>query len=348
MDNMRKILMVILVLFFSNSSYAEELSTMSPAITLENMPPSYGKIPGQFKEYTLVVESPKDEAEWWAGAPSALFDDGVWWLACRMRTPDAPRGLRGYELQLLKSKDGVNFKVAQVIKREDVPVPGFERPALLKDPTTGKYKLYACAPDGAGVWSIIKFDDADKPDTFKPDTARAVISPLPMQDERDIRPDGYKDAVIVFAEGAYHAYVIGTMRRTERIYHFSSPDGETWQPVGSHFESIMDLEGWHDFYVRPASVVPLGIGYLFVYEGSNVAWHDPVYNMGTGLAFSFDLHHITEITTEAPLVVSSTPSARFHTWRYSNWHLLDGEWWVYAEVTKPNESHEIRLFRAKF
>ncbi len=135
------------------------------------------------------------------------------------------------------------------------------------------------------------------------------------------------------------------MRRTERIYHFESADGESWEPVGNYYDSIMDLDGWHDFYVRPASVVPLEIGYLFVYEGSNVAWHDPVSHMGTGLAFTFDLHNLRELTAEEPLAISSTPSGRFHTLRYSHWMRVDNELWVYAEAVKPNESHEIRLFR---
>jgi hypothetical protein len=107
----------------------------------------------------------------------------------------------------------------------------------------------------------------------------------------------------------------------------------------------MDLTDWHDFYVRPASIVPIGAGYLFVYEGSNTDWYDPVYNMGTGLGFTFDLHHITDLTAEGPLVVSTTPSARFHTWRYSHWMWVGDELWVYAEVARPNDSNEIRLFR---
>ena len=178
-------------------------------------------------------------------------------------------------------------------------------------------------------------------------TAKPVITPRPKSYPRDIRPDGYKDPVIIHTQGAYHCYVIGTMRRTERIYHFTSENGETWQPVGNDYDSIMDLEGWHDFYVRPASVVPLQVGYLFIYEGSNVAWNDPVYNMGTGIGFTFDLHIIQDLSLEGPIAISSTPSQRFHTFRYSHWMHVENELWVYAEVTKPNESHEIRLYRLK-
>lgn len=308
---------------------------------------TYAEITAQFNEYEVVVPSPKDAPEWWAGAPSVLRDDqGVFWMAARMRTADAPRGLRGYEIQILRSEDGITFDLAHRIKREDVPIGGFERPVLLQDSETGKYKLYGCGPWGdAEEWTILKWDDADSPTEFDPTTAKPVIAPRPKSYERDIRPDGYKDPVIIHTQGVYHCYVIGTMRRTERIYHFTSQDGEDWEPVGNYYDSIMDLTGWHDFYVRPSSILPMDVGYLFIYEGSNVAWNDPVYNMGIGIAFTSDLHTIQELSVNGPIAISSTPSKRFHTFRYSHWMRVGEEVWVYAEVTKPNESHEIRLFR---
>jgi hypothetical protein len=305
-----------------------------------------GAIPEKFREFEVILEPPVNEAEWWAGAPSVCRDaDGVFWLACRMRTAESPRGLRGYELQILRSGDGVRFERVKTIHRDDVPIPGFERPALLIDPATGHFKLYACGPWQGGPWGIIKFDDVRNPADFDPATARLVIGPAEKEYDRDIRPVEYKDPVIVHAAGRYHAYVTGYLRQNERIYHFVSDDGEAWEPVGDRRRAVMDLVGWHDFFIRPASVLPLGVGYLFVYEGSSASWHDPVYNIATGLAFTFDLEHLTDLTPEAPLAVSSTPSPRFATFRYSDWLWVDGEIWVYAEVARPNESHEIRLFR---
>jgi len=306
----------------------------------------FGNIPKKFREYQVILGPDKDEPEWWAGAPSVVRDPtGVFWLACRMRNADSPRGLRGYELRILRSRDGVHFEKAHSLPREDVPIPGFERPALLRDPATGLFKLYACGPWRDGVWSILKFDDANDPTLFRPASARAVISPAPRSYDRDIAVGGYKDPVVLHAEGRYHCYVIGVMRQTERVYHFCSDDGERWEPKGSPYQSILDLTGWHDFYVRPASVVPMGIGYLFLYEGSNCDWYDPVYNIATGVGFTFDLHRILDLTPESPLVVSTTPGEHFHTWRYSHWLWVGDELWAYAEVAKPNETNEIRLYR---
>lgn len=294
-----------------------------------------------------VLKPDKDEPEWWAGAPSVVRDkDGMFWMACRMRAGEGERGLRGYEIRIHHSSDGEHFDKVLSIKREGVPIPGFERPAMLIDPVTNKFKLYACGPWKEGPWSIIKFDDANTPSEFVAATAKPVIVSRQKTYERDQQPVEYKDPVIIYAEKKYHCYVIGYVRRNERIFHFESDDGEAWQPAGNPYEPIMDLTGWHDFFVRPASIVSTGAGYLFVYEGSRTSWYDPVYNVATGLAYTFDLHRIIDLTPDAPLAASVTPSEHFATLRYSSWLRVENALWVYAEVTAPNDTKEIRLFKA--
>jgi len=299
----------------------------------------------KFDTYTTVLKPDQDESEWWAGAPSVVRDEnGIFWMAARMRSPEHPRGLRGFEIRILKSDDGVNFKKVHEIRREKVPIPGFERPALLIDPMTNKFKLYACGPWQEGPWSIIKFDDVDDPTKFKANSARPVIQAPGKQYDRDVSVLEYKDPFMLFTDNNYHCYVTGYIRGNERLFHYVSSDGESWEPVGDVNQPVMDLSGWHNFFIRPASVIPLGIGYLFVYEGSSTTWYDPVYNVVTGLGFTFDLHNIIDLTPNSPLIISTTPG-HFHTWRYSHWLLVDKELFVYAEVANPNHSHEIRLFR---
>jgi hypothetical protein len=107
----------------------------------------------------------------------------------------------------------------------------------------------------------------------------------------------------------------------------------------------MELAGWHDFFIRPASLVRLDRGYLFIYEGSSTDWYDPVYNIATGVAYTEDLHMMTDLTPNSPLLVSSTPSAHFATFRYSAWLVHGDDLLVYAEVACPNETNEIRVYR---
>ena len=300
-----------------------------------------------FQQYEVILQPDRIEPEWWAGAPSVARDDsGAFWLACRMRTADSPRGLRGYEIRILKSDDGIHFKKVKSIRREDVPIPGFERPALLFDQQTKKFKLYACGPLHVGPWCIFKFTDVENPARFDPSSVYPVIQAPPKKYPRDVSVIEYKDPVIMCADGLYHAYVTGYIRRNERLFHFISPDGDSWQPVGDVNQPMMDLSGWHNFFIRPASLLPLGVGWLFIYEGSSTTWYDPVYNLGTGFGFTFDLHHIVDLTTESPIALSSTPG-QFHTLRYSHWMWVDGDIWVYAEAAREDGANEIRLFRIK-
>jgi len=306
------------------------------------------KIKNQISNYVVILKPDRLEPEWWAGAPSVVkHDDGNFYLACRMRTGEGKRGFRGYEIRLLRSQDGISFTKVKSIKREEVPVLGFERPSLILDPRTGKLKLYACTPDENGAWSIIKFADVENPENFEPTSAKKVIEPPQKRYERDILPRGYKDPVVYFDGNKFHCYVIGYIRENEWIFHFISDDGEIWKPVGDICEPIMSLTGWHNFFVRPASIVPLGIGYLFVYEGSNSKWYDPVYNIATGLGFSFDLNRVIDLTPDKPLLISPTPSQHFSTFRYSHWLIVGKELWIYAEVACPDITNEIRLFRVK-
>ncbi len=302
-------------------------------------------IAGKFNSYDVVLKPDKDEPEWWAGAPSVVRDEnGTFWMAARMRSPEYPRGLRGYEIRILKSGDGINFQQVHRIKNKDVPVPGFERPALIIDPVTKQFKLYACGPWKDGPWSIIKFDDAQSPEQFVASSAKPVIQAPAKSYPRDVSVTEYKDPVLIFAQGQYYCYVTGYIRQNERIFHFTSNDGENWEPVGDVNQPVFDLSGWHNFFIRPASLLPLGVGYLFVYEGSSTQWYDPVYNIATGFGFTFDLQNITDLTTESPVAISTTPGD-FHTWRYSHWLWVDGEIWIYAEVACVNNTNEIRLFR---
>jgi len=288
--------------------------------------------------YEVILEPDRDEPEWWAGAPSALrADDGTFYLAARMREGYSPRGKRGYEIRILKSGDGRNFEPINHIRHEDAGVPVFERPALVRVPDTGKYRLYGCSGLDRG-WAILKFDDADHPSAFDARSAKPVLA-ADYPDDGFAHVTGYKDPVVIWDKGQWHMFVIGC-DNVERIWHFASDNGERWQPTARG--PVMENAGWHNFYTRPASVLPLTVGYLFVYEGSNLQWRDPVYNIATGLAYSPDLATFIDLTPHEPLLKSTTPGD-YHTWRYSHWLPVGDGVFVYYEAARPNNTNEIRL-----
>ena len=298
----------------------------------------------RFESYVTVLRPDRDEPEWWAGAPSvALGPDGYTYLAARMREAISPRGRRGYEVRILKSTDGVSFSPIARLRREDVPIDGFERPCLLCDARNDSFRIYLCGPwpkGGEGNWCILKLEDVDSPEEFDPSTASPVLCAPGRRDERDYGVVGYKDPFVWRDGDLYRMVVIGYP--PERVYQFQSRDGVRWEQVGSG--PWFDHGGWHTFYTRPASVLPIGVGWLFVYEGSNPAWFDPPYNIATGLAWTPDLQSCIDLTPQEPLLKSGTPG-RYHTWRYSHWLWRGDELWVYAEVACPNDTNEIRLFR---
>jgi hypothetical protein len=302
--------------------------------------------PARWDDYVTVLKPDRDEAEWWAGAPSvAIGPDGRTYLAVRMREGLSPRGRRGYEVRLLASDDGVHFEPIAHIRREDVPIGGFERPALLYDAARGLFRLYLCGPwphDGTEEWCILRLEDVADPAKFRAETARAVLCAPAPEGDRDYGVRGYKDPFVCIADGVYHMLVIGY--RPERTYHFVSDDGDAWTPVGAG--PWFDHAGWHTFFTRPACLLPLGAGWLFVYEGSHPEWRDPPYNIATGLAWTPDLLRCVDLTPEAPFLRSTTPG-KYHAWRYSHWLWRDGELWAYAEVACPNDTNEVRLFRVR-
>ena len=117
-----------------------------------------------------------------------------------------------------------------------------ERPALVIDPATGRFKLYSCTDRGSG-WTVIKFDDVDDPAGFDPATARTVLAADAPEDDV-IRVRGHKDPVTYHDGAQWHMFTIG-IDRVERIHHFLSDDGEAWRvglpaPVMDHLGAVFD------------------------------------------------------------------------------------------------------------
>ena len=295
------------------------------------------RIRNHFADYRVVLKPDRDQAEWWAGAPSVAYDGETFWLAARMREGQSPRGRRGYEVRMLRSADGVEFEPVFSLAREIVALPGFERPCLLRDDRSGRWKLYLCGqhPREPG-WHIYKLDEAERPDRFDAESLRVCVAPADVGSG----VESIKDPFVFQLDGGFLMFLIGGRER-ERPILLRSEDGESWQ---TELDPVLPSDGWHNFYTRPACLMPLDRGYLLVYEGSHESWHDPVYNIATGLAYTPDLRTYRDLTPEAPLLESPTPGS-YRTWRYSHWLRVGEEVIVYAEVACPNDTNEIRSFR---
>lgn len=170
--------------------------------------------------FTTVVEPDRNEENWWAGAPSVAYEANSkeFWLAVRMRTGEGKRGSRGYEIRILKSKDGKDFRIVKKIHRKDMDVQVFERPSIVQT-QDGRFRLYGCS-SFLGQWTIWKLDDVDDPVDFDPTTMEVILHP-PLNDGPSAALHGYKDPFVIFYRNRWHMTVIGEAHKmAARPYHF--------------------------------------------------------------------------------------------------------------------------------
>lgn len=291
------------------------------------------------REYVTILEPERDAPDWWAGAPSVCMDDdGCVWLISRLREAESPRGERGYALWIGKSSDGIHFEHVKTIHRDEVGTVSFERPSLLRDPITGKFKLYYCRagkPEPYG-WYVGKFEDVDEPSQFDPKTAHPVL-------RFEHRDWGVKDPYVINIGGLYHMFVIGygiNGHKRELPYLALSIDGERWE-----FRStpLLPSHGWHNFFTRPACLLPMGSTWVLYYEGSNAEWFDPPYNLAGGIAVSMDAGRtFIDLTPHQPMFETATPG-RYRTARYTDYLALSDRVLFYYEAFRPNDSAEVRM-----
>lgn len=311
------------------------------------MLPGRQDIVDALSSHVTVVEPEKNEANWWAGAPSAFHDaeTGETWLAVRMRTAEGQRGSLGYEIRILKSTNKRDFSVVRKIHREELGVPVVERPALVKTPD-GKFRLYGCSAF-VGQWAIWALDDADDPAALDPESIDVVLHP-PINETPHAALSGFKDPFVIMIGDTWHMTLIGEAHKmAARPYHYISKDGRDWSPrdvMNGRPAAFFHAAGWHSWATRPACLIPLEMGVLLVYEGSHLNDYDAVYNLSTGLAYSLDYSSWHDLTPGAPLLKSTTPG-NYHTWRYSHWLPVDGEMLVFWEGARPNDTFATRLGR---
>src|SRR5262249_1323924 len=100
----------------------------------------------------VVIPPPSPGEGYWAGAPHALFRDGAFWLAYRLRRP-VGRG-RGFANVVARSDDGERFQTVAVVHQEMFAAESLERPAL-EIADDGRWRLYvSCATPGTAHWRV--------------------------------------------------------------------------------------------------------------------------------------------------------------------------------------------------
>ncbi|EFC83411.1 hypothetical protein [Parafrankia sp. EUN1f] len=278
----------------------------------------------------IVVGPPGDGPGYWAGAPSAILVDGVYYLTYRLRRP-VGRG-RGYAVVVASSTDGEHFTQLATITRGPFGAESLERAALAVTPQ-GTWRLYvSCAtPDSYHWWvDVLEADspagfDANRRQTVLPGDARTAV----------------KDPVIRYDGDRWHLWAschpLEDDTATDRMdsRYATSPDGLTWT---WHGVALAPRPGhWDARGVRISSVLLDGDRAVAFYDGRASAAEN--WAERTGVAFGTGPGHFEAVGVE-PAAQSFDAD---HALRYlSVVELPGGGYRTYYEIARPDGAHELR------
>lgn len=291
------------------------------SVTTERLVPA-------FSDAGVVVEAPGAGPGNWAGAPAAILEDDVFWLAYRVRRP--LNSGRGVSTVVARSSDGLVFQPVAEVHREAFGAASFERPALVRL-ADGGWRLYlSCAtPDSKHWW--IEAIDAATPHDFA-SGSRTMVLP-------GSATVGVKDPVIIRDGDAWHLWlcchpldVPGAEDRMTTRY-LTSADGLAWTDRG--LALAPSGSGWDARGTRVTTVLsldPLAV----LYDGRADAasnWFER-----TGLAVSSDGVALTPVG-DGPVAFSPFADGAL---RYAAAvPLPDGSTRFYFEAARADGAHDL-------
>jgi hypothetical protein len=286
--------------------------------------------PEPFWSHAEVVLEPEDPRPGsWAGGPSALLVDGVFWLAYRLRRPVGEG--RGFANVVARSGDGVHFDPVVAIGKDAFGAESLERPALVHTPD-GRWRLYlSCATPGTKHWRV---------DLLEAGTVEGLATATPRTVLPGSAEVAVKDPVVRHDGEQWHLWAsvhpLDDPDATDRMTteHATSPDGVAWTWRGT---ALAGTPGsWDARGVRFATVVLDGDRDWALYDGRATAEEN--WEERTGLAVA-DEGRFTAVGDQ-PLLQSPHPPFGL---RYCDVVALPGGGarWFY-EATRADGAHELR------
>jgi hypothetical protein len=209
----------------------------------------------------IAIQPPGDGPGFWAGGPSAVFQDGVFHLAYRLRRP-VTEG-RGYANVVARSLDGVHFETVATVTSAQFECASLERPALVPL-ADGGWRLYvSCSTADSKHWWVEAIEAADIADLA--DGKRTVI--LPGDDVT-----AWKDPVIARDGDTWRMWACrhpldGGDDEADRMTSvlFTSADGLGWTEAGP---ALVPTPGaWDGRGTRITSVLSEADEWFASYDG---------------------------------------------------------------------------------
>jgi hypothetical protein len=235
-------------------------SNKTRPLSSPGMPKDDRDLPMPDVSASTMVASPETKGKGnWSGAPSAQRFGDSYYLAYRMRD----RGERGHRVAIARSYDGVEFETLTVLSKEDFGAASLERPALVRRPDDGKWRLYvSCATPDSYHWWVEALDAAD-PSGFDPDRSRVV---WPGDETTAL-----KDPVVLLDGTMWHAWVclhpLSDPEATDRMksVYYTSHDGMDWRLHGTALE--VSPGSWYQRGARIAHVMRRDERWVAYFDG---------------------------------------------------------------------------------
>ena len=301
------------------------------------------------EEGTTIVEPPEFRQGFWAGAPSALFDEerGRFYLYYRLRKP-REQG-RGVACRIAESEDGMNFTTIWEATQQQIGTPSMERAAVVKC-VDGKYRCYLSYVNPKDNRWQIDLMEAEEPAGFDVTRRKPLLVPA------EIGVEALKDPWVMIIGGQYYMivsyaptpagvsyeemhgtqdiHVTGTSKSCTGLA--TSVDGVKWEWQGDILSP--PETGWDKYCTRINSLLWTPPVFTAFYDG--IPDHTHNYEEQTGLAITWDLRTFVRVTPAGPALVSPHASGSL---RYVDCFEKDGEIWFYYEYAREDGSHELRL-----
>lgn len=278
----------------------------------------------------VVIAPPASGPGHWAGAPSAVADGALIYLAYRLRRPLSEG--RGYAIVVARSADGERFEAVARFVKEQFDAESLERPALVRTPE-GRWRLYlSCATPGTKHWRVELMEAAD-PAGFDA-ASRVVVLPGDAQ-------TGVKDPAIRYLGGRWQLWaschpLADPVQADQMVTGYAtSRDGVRWTWGGT---ALAGRPGHWDARGARVTSVWLSDGVTYAaYDGRASAEEN--YEERTGIAAGSDPAELTALSAE-PFAVSPYAGRGL---RYLDViPVADGGYRLYYEMTRADGAHELR------
>lgn len=305
-------------------------------------------------EGAVVVEPPGEGDGYWAGGPSALFDDrsGQFYLSYRLRNQlrDFGRAGRGGETVVAASRDGQHFERVWSASKDAFDALSIEKSCLMLTPD-GQFRLYVSYSSRHDFRWRIDMMEADDPARFDPATRITVLSC------ENTATEGVKDPAIYIAGGLWHLYAnmaprpenddwakLDRMHREGNAFvsgEIACPSGLAVSADGVNFDWVGEVlscgTSWDRYLARLTAIVYTPPFFTAIYDGRPNSGAS--YNDNPGFAVTSDLRTFHKVDHGRPLLRS--PYGR-GTLRYMEALRVGDRIHYFYEMDRPDLAHELR------